>query len=92
MLNDPFVIQQADYWADRLLERQGETFRDRLERMFVRAYARPPSPEEVTRFGELARKLGRLYQVPEAHILASREIWKDVAHSLFNTKEFIYLR
>ena len=92
MLNDPFVIQQADYWADRLLEREGETLRERLGRMFNRALARPPSPDEVARFGELTRKLGRLYQVPQEHILASKEIWKDVAHSLFNTKEFIYLR
>ena len=46
----------------------------------------------MARFGELTRKLGRLYQVPQEHILASKEIWKDVAHSLFNTKEFIYLR
>ena len=86
------MIQQADYWADRLLEREGETLRERLGRMFVRALNRPPSPGEVARFGELARKLGRLYRVPQGHILASKEIWKDVAHSLFNTKEFIYLR
>ncbi len=92
LLNDPFVIQQADYWADRLLEREGETLRERLGRMFVQALNRPPSPGEVARFGELARKLGRLYRVPQGHILASKEIWKDVAHSLFNTKEFIYLR
>ena len=92
MLNDPFVIQQAGYWADRLLERQGETVRERLERMFVQALSRPPSPGEVARFGALTRKLGRLYRVPQEHILASKEIWKDVAHSLFNAKEFIYLR
>ncbi len=92
MLNDPFVIQQADFWADRLLEHEGGTLEERLERMFVKAFSRPPSAEEVARFGELARKLGRLYQVPQEHILASKVIWKDVAHSLFNTKEFIYLR
>ena len=92
MLNDPFVIQQADFWADRLLEQEGGTLEERLERMFVRAFSRPPSSEEVARFGELTRSLGRLYRVPQEHILASKEIWKDVAHSLFNTKEFIYLR
>ena len=92
MLNDPFVIQQANYWADRLLEQEEETLRERLGRMFVRALSRSPSPGEVARFGELTRKLGRLYQVPPEHILTSKKIWKDVAHSLFNTKEFIYLR
>ena len=92
MLNDPFVVQQSAYWAERLLEQEDGTLRERLERMFVRAFSRPPSPGEVARFGELTRSLGRLYRVPQEHILTSKEIWKDVAHSLFNTKEFIYLR
>ncbi len=92
MLNDPFVIQQSEYWADRLLEQEEGTLEERLERMFVRAFSRPPRPDELARFGELIRKLGRLYQIPQEHILTSNEIWKDVAHSLFNTKEFIYLR
>ena len=92
MLNNPFVIQQAAYWADRLLQNKSANLQDRLDEMFLTALARPPEPQEVTRFGDLARMLARLYRVQEERILESKRIWKDLAHSLLNTKEFIYLR
>ena len=52
MLNDPFVIQQADYWADRLLQREGETLPERLERMF--SPGARSAPEPPTRWPGLA--------------------------------------
>src|SRR5207253_4858841 len=45
LLNDPFVIQQADLWAKRLIERKADTIATRIEAMFA-ALNRPPCPEE----------------------------------------------
>ena len=37
-------------------------------------------------------KLGSLYQVPREELADSLQVWKDLAHSVFNLKEFIYVQ
>lgn len=77
LLNDPFVTAQAAFWAERLLrEDETATVDTRLRKMFQEALSREPSDAELQRWRELAQKLP----------------WKDVAHTFFNTKEFLYLR
>ena len=92
MLNDPFVIGQAERWADRTLADGAISPEHRARRMFRRALGRSPDPLEVdllmTSLGEFAneRDLGT------AKWLGDRDLWKDFAQSLFNLKQFIYLR
>ncbi len=88
MLNDPFVIAQAARWADRMVADGGTSARDRVERMFVRALGRRPAAAELTASLEYLAPAA----VPEAEILSNREAWQDFAHSLFNLKEFLYVR
>ena len=76
MLNDPFVVEQSGVWASKL---QG-TFEQRLTEMFETALAREPSEEEMKRWRELARELD------------GPRLWQDLAHAIFNLKEFLYVR
>ena len=92
LLNDPFVIGQADFWAGRLIENSDTSVDARIDRMFRTALNRPPLPEEASRFAAFVRQLASLEKVSDAEVLKSRPVWKDVAHAVFNMKEFVYVR
>ena len=91
LLNDPFVTDQARVWAERLVSERDASVAARLDRMFRRALARPPRPEELSRFEAAVAEFAALHNVPEAELLRHRDVWKEVAHAVFNLKEFIYL-
>ena len=92
LLNDPFVIDQAGFWADRLIETQAPTMEWRLNWMFRTALGRPPDDAEQSRFRGLVNELVSLHETAPDQILGNRDVWKDIAHAIFNLKEFIYLR
>ncbi|MDE0106746.1 MAG: PSD1 and planctomycete cytochrome C domain-containing protein [Bryobacterales bacterium] len=79
MLNSPLVISQAQLWGKKLAE-SSEPPSARVKGMFLSALGRPPAPQE------LDRSLGYLGDGP-----GSAE-WADLAHSIFNLKEFLYVR
>jgi hypothetical protein len=91
LLNDPFVLQQADFWAKRLVARKDASVADRIEHMFQIALGRPADKEEREQFGRAIAKLAELHAVPMERILTSQIVWHDVAHAIFNLKEFIYI-
>jgi len=51
-----------------------------------------PNDGEQIRFKNLANELASLHNTAFDQILRSRDVWKDMAHAIFNLKEFIYLR
>jgi hypothetical protein len=81
MMNNEFVFEQARYWADRVLAADLPPSLT-LERMFLEAYARPPAPDEVH----------ELLRFVENHPGMGGEAWADLAHVLFNSAEFLYVR
>ena len=86
LLNDPFVLEQADQWAGVLLQ-DGATAETRIRRMYETAFCRPPDASEIT------ASLAFLAELEQAHGAgAARAVWRDYAQSLFNLKEFLYLR
>jgi hypothetical protein len=91
LLNDPFVLEQAAVWAARLTAEPDATVGARVERMFLVALGRPPQSEERMRFERAVAQLAGLRGVPDKEVLTNQEIWKDVAHALFNLKEFILI-
>ena len=92
LLNDPFVTEQAARWADQLLGADDSSVESRIDTMFQKALGRPAEVHEQERFVSLAGELASLRQIPERRILQSTIVWQDVAHCIFNLKEFIYLR
>ena len=86
MMNDPFVLQQASTWAERILAQPG-TVKERITNLFENALARPPSDVQLESARQFVKHQARLYEVPEDDI----HVWADLCHVLFNMKEFIYL-
>jgi hypothetical protein len=92
LLNDPFVINQAGVWADRLIAQGAPTIEARLDSMFRSALGRLPDDAERARFKGLVQELANLQKVAPDQVLNNRDVWKDTAHAVFNLKEFIYVR
>jgi hypothetical protein len=92
LLNDPFVLGQARLWGGRLAAGRPEPVVVRLNSMFLSAFGRPPRPDELGRWTGLVDDLARGCGVAPQDVPASASVWSDVAHTLFNTKEFLYLR
>lgn len=91
LLNDPFVFQQAEVWASALVKSPGDSIDSRIKSMFQSALGRSPDDAELERFRQAVQQFAELEQTPAAEILASRSVWKDVAHALFNLQEFIFI-
>jgi mono/diheme cytochrome c family protein len=92
LLNDPFVVGQAGAWADRLIGQKAPTAEARIDSMFRSALGRLPDDAERARFVSLASETASLRHVEPGKLLDSRDVWKDVAHAIFNLKEFVYVR
>jgi hypothetical protein len=92
LLNSPFVIDQAKKWSTAVVQDGSASAEVRLRRMFVTAFARPPSDQEITAATEYLSSLANERKVPANELLGSVPVWQDFAQSLFNLKEFIYLR
>ena len=54
--------------------------------------ARPPSADELTKARAYLADLAREANVPTEQLASSERVWQDFAQSLFNLKEFIYVR
>ena len=89
LLNDPFVVGLADQWAGHLVTDGHSDPKSRIEEMFVRALGRSPEMGELNRWVELARSLSN---GGTDQLMIDKGTWKNVAHTLMNTKEFIHFR
>ena len=88
MLNDPFVIGQADVWSKQLLLSKNDGIERRLDAMFQSALALTHSGGT----GPLScfvHQVAQLHNVPAEAILSSAAVWRDVGHTIFNLQEFI---
>ncbi|MBX9623686.1 MAG: PSD1 and planctomycete cytochrome C domain-containing protein [Gemmataceae bacterium] len=79
LLNNPFVLGQAELWAKRTLA-DGGTPEDRVRAMYTAAFGRPPTPVE------LRTATGFVADAPD-----EVRTWADLAHALFNSKEFVFV-
>ena len=95
LLNDPFVIDLARAWARELIRQNATAAPDtdaRVKTMFATAFSRPPSAAELAKSRAYLADLARDASVPADQLAASERVWQDFAQSLFNLKEFIYVR
>jgi hypothetical protein len=85
--NNPFVHDQAAFWAKRLVA-EGRSAGERIDLMFRAAYARPATADEVAGALQLIQDVASLKALDAGH----PEVWKELAHVLFQAKEFIFLK
>jgi hypothetical protein len=57
--------------------------------MFMEALGRPPSDTEMQRFTHAAINFAVHHKVEEKNLLNEPVVWREMAHTLFNLKEFI---
>jgi mono/diheme cytochrome c family protein len=91
LLNDPFVLAMADFWAARLVADGRSSVADRVDTLYHEALGRTPSDADRASCIAAIRSLALTHGVSEADILTSRAVWKDAAHMMFNLKEFIFV-
>jgi len=85
LMNNPFVLQQAEVWARRASEQYPEPG-SRIRAMYVAAYGRPPAASEEEMALAFIEEQARQYATGEA-----LRPWADLAHVLYNVKEFIFI-
>jgi hypothetical protein len=86
LLNDPFVLEAAERCAKEVLAGAGPSTRERIDGLFRAILARDPSKQEHERFSALADRMATLSGgEDELHA------WRDLAHVLLNTQEFLYV-
>jgi len=83
LMNDPFVLQQAEKWAEKIVQQEGE-FEEKIRDIYVKAFARPPLAEDLTQARLFFEELGN----PSTPSLSD---WTTYCHTIFNMKEFIFL-
>ncbi|HEY1785113.1 MAG TPA: DUF1549 and DUF1553 domain-containing protein, partial [Pirellulales bacterium] len=92
LLNDPLVVAMARHWSQRAMQDGATTPEQRAQQMFVAALSRQPTSEEAARLVKLARRSAELHAVGGGDLLQAQDVWQDVAHAIFNLKEFIYVQ
>lgn len=86
LLNSDFIVAEANRWAERVL-REGNSFEERVDQMFRTAYARPPTATELDNVRQFMAAEQSNSGQPEPDV----QSWADLAHVLFNAKEFIFV-
>ena len=76
MLNDPLVREQAELWGQNLQADSSSSPGQKIRIMFLTVFSREPTETEVKRWTNEAQ----------------HATWSEIAHTLFNTKEFLYYR
>jgi hypothetical protein len=87
LMNDPFVVKQAKLWSQRTPSNTEPS--QRVRQMYLTAFSRPPTPEEITDANTFLAEQRALYGMKDPK--GDERAWADFAHVLFNVKEFIYL-
>jgi hypothetical protein len=91
LLNDPFVLGQAQIWAHRMLAGTNATPGQHIAQMYLLAFGRQPSEREVAEALTFLKQQGELYgQAPPA-CWQDEKVWSDLCHVLFNVKEFVFV-
>jgi hypothetical protein len=94
LMNDPFVHQQAALWARHTLDRGG-TPEERISAMYQAAFCRPPTKVELAECLEFLKNQAQINPATgqaKSGGLHDPRAWADLAHVLFNAKEFIFLQ
>ncbi len=91
LLNDPFVIEQARVWAEKIIAEEMQSTDSMITAFYRDAFARSPTTDELLAATEFLTALADERQIKDQDLTENLDLWADYAHVLLNTKEFIYL-
>jgi len=84
MMNNPLVLEQSKKWSQRVLADTRHDDRAKIERMYLTSLGRKPTAAELS-----AAEAFVAAQIEEYGDRA--QAWADLAHVMFNLKEFIFV-
>ncbi len=90
LLNDPFVDEQALAWARRAILVDLAPA-ERIDRLYEAALGRLPEPAEREAALEFLHQQAAELNRPDTWPTEAR-VWADLAHVLWNSKEFLFVR
>lgn len=91
LLNDPLVHEQAERFAT-CIQREGASDEQRIERAYLLALSRSPTPEETNRAGTFLTSVrDALAKDITTKEEVEREAWRAFARVIFRLNEFCYL-
>jgi len=92
MLNDALALEQAEYFAERVWHRAGQSPAERIELAFRIALSRAPDAQEVQWSSELLQQHTARYQGGGSSAAeADRKALMHLCRVLFNSSEFLYI-
>jgi hypothetical protein len=91
LMNDPFVSEQSKLWAKQILAEPDVSSESRIRRMYLAAFAREPAASETESALSFLDSQGREYGISAEQARADQRVWGDLAHVLYNVKEFVFM-
>lgn len=91
LLNDPFIAEQAVYWARKMVALKELDAAGRIRHMYRSALSREPTDAEVAAGLAFLETQADTYGLAETRWLNDARPWADFGHVIFNMKEFIHL-
>jgi hypothetical protein len=88
MMNDPFVIEQCRLWAARAMAGAKCSPEERITRLYLTAYSRPPLLEELNEASSFLAEQAKSYGAGTDDVRP----WADLCHVLVNVKEFVFIK
>ncbi len=92
LLNDPFVHDQADKWAAKLVKDGSASVASRIDAMVLSALGRAPTPAEREALAGFVAQQSASLNLNEQQVLTDPRPWRELCHTIFNLKGFIYVR
>jgi hypothetical protein len=90
LMNNPFVAQQAEYWATEL-SCDNPPLETAIQQIYQKAFARRASLKELEQAKDFLKEQCQYYEIDLKEINEDNRVWADFCHSIFNMKEFIFL-
>jgi hypothetical protein len=86
LMNDPFVIQQAGIWAERIVALQGLTDQQRIALMVEESLGIVPTAAQTEALESFLARQAEIYGAMD------QRVWSDLGHALVNMKAFYFLK
>ena len=90
LMNDPFITEQATRWARQINAHQLVPEGDRLRQMYLTAFGREPTAPELQAAQSFLQTQAAEYGLSPDQTNDER-LWADLAHVLFNVKDFVLI-
>jgi hypothetical protein len=92
LLNDPFVIGQAQLWAKHILSETSLSPEQRITRIYLEAIGCPPSQKDLAEILAFVKQQGLAYASTHPANGEDESVWADVCQVMFNLKEFSFVQ